>query len=196
MAGADSVRPVPGRGRSSGSAPRPVLWGLTPPRLTGRGDARSRGGSCGPGPIGTRSGDPTGPGPRSGRPGSGASDRVRTARGPSGREADTPGPARDPRRSPTRNPVRMARSRAEAGWPIRPDGVGDDCGRAERRNDETTPIFALVSLIGKKRVGDRPDRYEPRAVKRRPKPYPLLRMTRKKAKALIKRGIIPYEKKR
>lgn len=54
----------------------------------------------------------------------------------------------------------------------------------------------LVSLIGKKRVGDRPDRYEPRAVKRRPKPYPLLRMTRKKAKALIKRGIIPYEKKR
>jgi hypothetical protein len=52
----------------------------------------------------------------------------------------------------------------------------------------------LVSLIGKKRVGDRPDRYEPRAVKRRPKPHSLLRMTRKKAKALIKRGIIPYEK--
>jgi hypothetical protein len=52
----------------------------------------------------------------------------------------------------------------------------------------------LVSLIGKKRVGDRPDRYEPRAVKRRPKPHPLLRMTRKKAKALIKRGFIPYEK--
>ncbi len=52
----------------------------------------------------------------------------------------------------------------------------------------------LVMLIGKKRVGDRPDRYEPRAVKRRPKPHPLLRMTRKKAKALIERGIIPYEK--
>jgi hypothetical protein len=52
----------------------------------------------------------------------------------------------------------------------------------------------LVLLIGKKRVGDRPDRYEPRAVKRRPKPHPLLRMTRKKAKALIKRGFIPYEK--
>jgi hypothetical protein len=53
---------------------------------------------------------------------------------------------------------------------------------------------ALVRLIGRKRVGDRPDRYEPRAVKRRPKPHPLLRMTRKKAKALIKRGFIPYEK--
>jgi Transposase DDE domain len=52
----------------------------------------------------------------------------------------------------------------------------------------------LVSLIGKKRVGDRPDRYEPRAVKRRPKPYPLLRIPRRKAKALIKRGIILYEK--
>jgi DDE family transposase len=50
----------------------------------------------------------------------------------------------------------------------------------------------LLSLIGKKRVGDRPDRYEPRAVKRRPKPHPLLTMTRKKAKNLIKRGIIPY----
>ena len=48
----------------------------------------------------------------------------------------------------------------------------------------------LVWLIGKKRVGDRPDRYEPRAVKRRPKPHPLLRMPRRKAKALIKRGII------
>ena len=52
----------------------------------------------------------------------------------------------------------------------------------------------LVSLIGRKRVGDRPDRYEPRAVKRRPKPHPLLRMARKRARSLIKRGFIPYEK--
>jgi hypothetical protein len=53
----------------------------------------------------------------------------------------------------------------------------------------------LVELVVKKRVGDRPDRYEPRAVKRRPKPHPLLRMPRSKAKRLIKRGIIPYNKK-
>ena len=33
-----------------------------------------------------------------------------------------------------------------------------------------------------------------RAVKRRPKPHPLLRMPRKRAKRLIKRGIIPYNK--
>jgi hypothetical protein len=52
----------------------------------------------------------------------------------------------------------------------------------------------LASLIGKKRVGDRPDRYEPRAVKRRPKPHPLLRMPRRKAKDLIKHGIMLYEK--
>lgn len=52
----------------------------------------------------------------------------------------------------------------------------------------------LVSLIGKKQLPDRPDRCEPRAVKRRTKPHPLLRMPRKKAKALIKRGFMLYEK--
>jgi hypothetical protein len=52
----------------------------------------------------------------------------------------------------------------------------------------------LVSLIGKTRVGDRPDRYEPRAVKRRPKPHPLLRMPRRKAKHFIRIGIILYDK--
>ena len=52
----------------------------------------------------------------------------------------------------------------------------------------------LLELIGKKRVGDRPDRYEPRAVKRRPKPHPLLTMTRNEAKRLIRIGVIPYAK--
>ena len=52
----------------------------------------------------------------------------------------------------------------------------------------------LLELIGQKRVGDRPDRYEPRAVKRRPKPYPRLKMPRRAAKRLIKRGIRLYEK--
>ncbi len=50
----------------------------------------------------------------------------------------------------------------------------------------------LLELIGQKRVGDRPDRYEPRAVKRRPKPYPRLNMPRREAKRLIKRGKTPY----
>jgi hypothetical protein len=52
----------------------------------------------------------------------------------------------------------------------------------------------LLELIGQKRVGDRPDRYEPRAVKRRPKPYPRLKLPRRVAKRLIKRGIRLYEK--
>jgi Transposase DDE domain len=52
----------------------------------------------------------------------------------------------------------------------------------------------LLELIGRKRVPDRPDRYEPRAVKRRPKPFLRLNMPRKKAKRLIERGVIPYEK--
>jgi hypothetical protein len=52
----------------------------------------------------------------------------------------------------------------------------------------------LLELLSRKRLEDRPDRYEPRAVKRRPKPHPLLRMPRKMARRLIKRGIIPYNK--
>jgi hypothetical protein len=56
-----------------------------------------------------------------------------------------------------------------------------------------TDLPRLLELIGQKRVGDRPDRYEPRAVKRRPKPHPRLTMPRKAAKRLIKRGIIPYK---
>jgi hypothetical protein len=54
----------------------------------------------------------------------------------------------------------------------------------------------LLKLIGQKRLDDRPDRYEPRAVKRRPKPHPLLTMPRKAAKRLIKRGIILYKKQK
>ena len=52
----------------------------------------------------------------------------------------------------------------------------------------------MMELIAKKqKVGGRPDRYEPRAVKRRPKPHPLLTMTREEARRLIERGIIPYD---
>jgi Transposase DDE domain len=52
----------------------------------------------------------------------------------------------------------------------------------------------LEVIAKKKKVGGRPDRYEPRAVKRRPKPHPLLKMTREKARRLIARGIILYDK--
>ena len=52
----------------------------------------------------------------------------------------------------------------------------------------------LLELVGQKRLSGRPDRYEPRAVKRRPKPHPLLTMPRKEARRLIGRGIILYKK--
>jgi hypothetical protein len=52
----------------------------------------------------------------------------------------------------------------------------------------------LLRLIREKRLDDRPDRYEPRAVKRRPKPHPLLTIRREAAKRLIERGRIPYIK--
>ena len=52
----------------------------------------------------------------------------------------------------------------------------------------------LLALIGRKRVGDRPDRYEPRAVKRRPKPYARLKVPRREARGQIARGIRTCEK--
>jgi Transposase DDE domain len=53
----------------------------------------------------------------------------------------------------------------------------------------------LRELIVRKRVGERPDRCEPRAVKRRPKPYPRLTMPRRAARRLIARGRRLYEKR-
>ena len=45
----------------------------------------------------------------------------------------------------------------------------------------------LFRLIGQVRVGDRPGRVEPRAVKQRPKPFPRLTTTRQKARACVTR---------
>jgi hypothetical protein len=45
----------------------------------------------------------------------------------------------------------------------------------------------LFVLIAQQRVADRPGRVEPRAIKRRPKPFPLLMTTRSRARALIRR---------
>jgi hypothetical protein len=53
----------------------------------------------------------------------------------------------------------------------------------------------LLVIIHQKQVGDRPDRYEPRAIKRRSNSYKLLGMTRAEAKQLIEQGITPYDKK-
>jgi hypothetical protein len=47
-------------------------------------------------------------------------------------------------------------------------------------------VAAHLSALGKQRVGNRPDRVEPRAVKRRPKPHKLLRIPRQQAIAELK----------
>jgi hypothetical protein len=46
---------------------------------------------------------------------------------------------------------------------------------------------ALVEAVGRHRVGNRPDRYEPRAVKRRRKTYPRLKEPRQQARARMAR---------
>jgi hypothetical protein len=43
----------------------------------------------------------------------------------------------------------------------------------------------LLAAVGKERVGDRPDRFEPRLVKKRPKQYKHLREPRARAKARL-----------
>lgn len=56
---------------------------------------------------------------------------------------------------------------------------------------------ADLNGIGKRRVGNRPDRIEPRAVKRRPKPTPFLTMSRAEARSLqIATGVDPFKKKK
>jgi hypothetical protein len=65
---------------------------------------------------------------------------------------------------------------------------------------DTSRASKLIDIdldhIASHRVGNRPDRVEPRAVKRRPKPHRLLTMTREEARELLGRGIDPYEKQK
>ena len=44
-------------------------------------------------------------------------------------------------------------------------------------------VRVMLGSLARLRVGDRPDRYEPRVVKRRPKAYPRMHEPRKEAKA-------------
>jgi hypothetical protein len=87
----------------------------------------------------------------------------------------------EPRRLSFKGAVHTVRS-FEAGHLYDPGRIATDLPR-------------LVELLGRKRVGGRPDRSEPRAVKRRPKPYPRLTMPRRAARRLIARGRRLYEKR-
>jgi hypothetical protein len=50
-------------------------------------------------------------------------------------------------------------------------------------------VIAQIDSLAEQRVGDRPNRVEPRAVKRRPKPHRLLTKPRKEAQAELLRGV-------
>lgn len=62
---------------------------------------------------------------------------------------------------------------------------------------EAAPLWAaLLDAIGQHAVGNRPHRYEPRKVKRRPKNYPKLTEPRKKARQRLVNGEKRSSKKR
>ena len=53
--------------------------------------------------------------------------------------------------------------------------------------DDQDNITRLLALVAERSIGNRPGRIEPRAIKRRPKPYPLLTKTRPLARAQVKK---------
>jgi hypothetical protein len=60
---------------------------------------------------------------------------------------------------------------------------------------EEEDLVDLLRLIAQQRVGNRAGRAEPRALKRRPKPYPLLTRTRQSARAEIRKSGHPKRAK-
>lgn len=59
-------------------------------------------------------------------------------------------------------------------------------GTLKQTNDHDS-ISGLLLLVAEKSVGNRPGRIEPRAIKRRPKPYPLLTKARGEAREDVKK---------
>ena len=102
------------------------------------------------------------------------------------------------------NLIRGVMAEAARGRDMQPRELSFNGARQTVRAFEETHLYepkqiaadfpVLLHLISQKRVGDRPDRYEPRAVKRRPKPYHLLTITRAEAKKRIEQGEIIYER--
>jgi hypothetical protein len=100
------------------------------------------------------------------------------------------------------NLIRGVMAEAARGRDILPRELSFNGARQTVRAFEETHLYEptaiaadfplLLDLISQKRVGDRPDRCEPRAVKRRPKPYHLLTIPRAEAKRRIEQGEILY----
>jgi hypothetical protein len=102
------------------------------------------------------------------------------------------------------NLIRGVMAEAARGRDLQPRELSFNGARQTMRSFEETHLYEpkqiaadlplLLGLIRQKRVGDRPDRYEPRAIKRRPKPYRLLTMPRDEAKRRIEQGEIIYQR--
>jgi hypothetical protein len=102
------------------------------------------------------------------------------------------------------NLIRGVMAEAARGRDVQPRELSFNGARQTVRAFEETHLYdpraiaadfpRLLDLIIQERVGDRPDRHEPRAIKRRPKPYHLLTMPRPEAKTRIERGEIIYER--
>ena len=100
------------------------------------------------------------------------------------------------------NLIRGVMAEAARGREVQPRELSFNGARQTMRAFEETHLYEpkqiaadfplLLNLISQKRVGDRPDRNEPRAVKRRPKPYHLLTIPRREAKERIEQGEIIY----
>ena len=56
-----------------------------------------------------------------------------------------------------------------------------------KQTEDHQAASGLLLLVAEQSVGNRPGRIEPRAIKRRPKPYPLLTKTRQVAREDIKK---------
>jgi len=65
--------------------------------------------------------------------------------------------------------------------------------------DQPTQLLLIevqIDSLASQLIGKRPNRFEPRAIKRRPKPHRLLTMTREEARKLLRLGVDPYETKK
>ena len=60
---------------------------------------------------------------------------------------------------------------------------------------DAVAINALLNLIAEQRVGLRPGRIEPRAIKRRPKPFPLLTKPRRAARKEVRENGHPKKQR-
>jgi hypothetical protein len=65
--------------------------------------------------------------------------------------------------------------------------------------DQRTQLLLIevqIDSLASQLIGKRPNRYEPRAIKRRPKPHRLLTMPREEARNLLHLGVDPYDTKK